>query len=139
MSVRDIEAHLRGLYGVEIGRDTISRVTDAVLEDVAAWRSRPLEAVYPIVYFDAIRYSASDSPAAGGDGRAPLLVRDTCCGRCGGVLRVGREMVYRHTPRQALWTACGHSDPQYGPARRRGGNGPDPALDRSARHHAGGI
>jgi putative transposase len=47
MSVRDIAAHLSGLYGVEIGRDTISRVTDAVLEDVAAWRSRPLEAVYP--------------------------------------------------------------------------------------------
>jgi putative transposase len=54
MSVRDIAAHLRGLYGVEIGRDTISRVTDAVLEDVAAWRSRPLERVYPIVYFDAM-------------------------------------------------------------------------------------
>ena len=54
MSVRDIEAHLSDLYGVEIGRDTISRVTDAVLEDVAAWRTRPLEAVYPIVYFDAL-------------------------------------------------------------------------------------
>jgi putative transposase len=54
MSVRDIAAHLRGLYGVEIGRDTISRVTDAVLEDVAAWRGRPLERVYPIVYFDAL-------------------------------------------------------------------------------------
>jgi putative transposase len=54
MSVRDIEQHLRDLYGVEIGRDTISRVTDAVLADVQAWRSRPLEAVYPIVYFDAL-------------------------------------------------------------------------------------
>ncbi len=54
MSVRDIAAHLQGLYGVEVGRDTISRVTDAVLEDVAAWRSRPLERVYPIVYFDAL-------------------------------------------------------------------------------------
>jgi putative transposase len=54
MSVRDIAAHLADLYDVEIGRDTISRVTDAVLEDVAAWRSRPLEAVYPIVYFDAM-------------------------------------------------------------------------------------
>lgn len=54
MSVRDIAAHLQGLYGVQIGRDTISRVTDAVLEDVAAWRSRPLERVYPIVYFDAL-------------------------------------------------------------------------------------
>jgi putative transposase len=54
MSVRDIASHLRGLYGVEVGRDTISRVTDAVLEDVAAWRSRPLERMYPIVYFDAM-------------------------------------------------------------------------------------
>jgi putative transposase len=55
MTVRDIAAHLSDLYGVEVGRDTISRVTDAVLEDVEAWRSRPLDAVYPIVYFDALR------------------------------------------------------------------------------------
>ena len=54
MTVRDIAGHLQDLYGVEIARDTISRVTDAVLEDVAAWRTRPLEAVYPIVYFDAL-------------------------------------------------------------------------------------
>jgi putative transposase len=54
MTTRDISAHLAELYGVEIGRDTISRVTDAILEDVAAWRSRPLDAVYPIVYFDAL-------------------------------------------------------------------------------------
>jgi putative transposase len=54
MSVRDIATHLRDLYGAEIGRDTISRVTDAVLEDVNLWRTRPLEAVYPIVYFDAL-------------------------------------------------------------------------------------
>jgi putative transposase len=54
MSVRDIEAHLTDLYGVEVKRDTISRVTDAVMGDVEAWRTRPLEAVYPIVYFDAL-------------------------------------------------------------------------------------
>jgi Transposase, Mutator family len=54
MTVRDIEAHLRDLYGVQIGRDTISTVTDAVLEDVAAWRTRPLDPVYPIVYFDCL-------------------------------------------------------------------------------------
>jgi putative transposase len=55
MTVRDIAAHLSELYGVEIGRDTISTVTDAVLADVEAWRTRPLEAVYPIVYFDAMQ------------------------------------------------------------------------------------
>jgi putative transposase len=54
MSVRDIEAHLSDLYGVQIKRDTISRVTDAVLADVQAWRTRPLERVYPIVWFDAL-------------------------------------------------------------------------------------
>jgi putative transposase len=54
MTVRDISSHLSELYGTEIGRDTVSRITDAVLEDVAAWRSRPLESVYPIVYLDAM-------------------------------------------------------------------------------------
>jgi len=54
MSVRDISSHLSELYATQIGRDTISRITDAVLEDVAAWRSRPLDRVYPIVYFDAM-------------------------------------------------------------------------------------
>jgi putative transposase len=54
MSVRDISDHLSELYGTEIGRDTVSRITDAVLEDVVAWRSRPLDAVYPIVYLDAM-------------------------------------------------------------------------------------
>lgn len=54
MTVRDISDHLSDLYGVEVKRDTISRVTDAVLEDVQAWRTRPLDRVYPIVYFDAM-------------------------------------------------------------------------------------
>jgi len=54
MTVRDISTHLSELYGTEIGRDTISRITDAVLEDVVAWRSRPLDPVYPIVYLDAM-------------------------------------------------------------------------------------
>src|SRR5215212_709756 len=55
MSVRDIEEHLAELYGTTaIKRDTISRVTDAVLADVEAWRTRPLDRVYPIAYFDAL-------------------------------------------------------------------------------------
>ncbi len=55
LSTRDISTHLVELYGVEVGRDTISRVTAAVLDDVKAWQARPLERVYPIVYFDAMR------------------------------------------------------------------------------------
>ena len=54
MSVRDISAHLSEIYGTDIGRDTVSRITDAVLEDVAAWRSRPLEEVYPVLFLDAL-------------------------------------------------------------------------------------
>jgi putative transposase len=54
MSTRDIEAHLRELYGVSVGRDLISRVTDAVMEDVREWQQRPLEDLYPIVYLDCL-------------------------------------------------------------------------------------
>jgi transposase-like protein len=60
MTVRDIASHLQRLYGVQVGRDTISRVTDAVLEDIAAWRTRPLERVYPIVYFDALHVKVTE-------------------------------------------------------------------------------
>jgi putative transposase len=54
MTVREIEAQLAELYGVQIARDTISRVTDAVLADVQAWRTRPLEEIYAIVYLDCL-------------------------------------------------------------------------------------
>ena len=54
MTTREIEVQLRALYGVEVGRDLISRVTDAVLDDVAQWQSRPLERLYPIVWMDAL-------------------------------------------------------------------------------------
>jgi putative transposase len=53
MSTRDIEAHLAELYGVSIGRDLISRVTDAILDDVKAWQQRPLDDVYPVLFLDA--------------------------------------------------------------------------------------
>ena len=54
MSVRDIQAHLGEIYGVEVGHDLISRVTDAVMEDVRAWQQRPLEDVYPVVFLDCL-------------------------------------------------------------------------------------
>lgn len=55
LTTRDVRAHLRQIYQVEVSPDLISRVTDAVLEDVLAWRSRPLERVYPVVFLDALR------------------------------------------------------------------------------------
>jgi putative transposase len=54
LSTRDIEAHLAEIYGVKVGRDLISRVTDAVVEDVREWQQRPLEDVYPVVFLDAL-------------------------------------------------------------------------------------
>jgi putative transposase len=54
MSTRDIEAHLRELYGVSVGRDLISRVTDAVMDDVREWQSRTLEDVYPVLFLDCM-------------------------------------------------------------------------------------
>jgi putative transposase len=53
MSTRDIEAHIAEIYGVHVGRDLISRVTDAVMDDARAWQQRPLEDVYPVVFLDA--------------------------------------------------------------------------------------
>jgi putative transposase len=63
MSVRDIQAHLRELYGVEVGHDLISRVTDAVLEDVREWQARPLEDLYPILFLDALIVKVRDGGA----------------------------------------------------------------------------
>ncbi len=60
LSTREIQAHLRELYGTEISPELVSAVTDAVLEEVGAWQSRPLESVYAIVFFDALRVKIRD-------------------------------------------------------------------------------
>jgi putative transposase len=54
MSINDIRAHLRELYGADVGKDLISKVTDAVMDDVRAWQQRPLEDVYPVIFLDAL-------------------------------------------------------------------------------------
>ena len=60
LSVREIQAHLQELYGVEVSPDLISRVTDAVLEEVREWQNRPLDPVYPVIFFDALRVKIRD-------------------------------------------------------------------------------
>jgi putative transposase len=60
MSAREIVGHLRDLYGVEVSPDLVSAVTDAVLDEIAAWQARPLEPVYPLVFFDALRVKIRD-------------------------------------------------------------------------------
>jgi len=54
LSTRDISAHLQEIYGVSVGRDLISKVTDGVMDDARAWATRPLEDVYPVVFLDAM-------------------------------------------------------------------------------------
>ena len=55
LSTRDIKSHLEEIYGVEVSPDLISSVTEAVIEEVREWQTRPLESIYPIVYLDALR------------------------------------------------------------------------------------
>jgi putative transposase len=60
MSTREIQGHLEEIYGVDVSPTLISNVTDAVVDEVRAWQSRPLDAVYPIVYLDAIQVKMRD-------------------------------------------------------------------------------
>jgi putative transposase len=60
MSTRDIQAHLRELYGTEISPELVSAVTDAVLEEVSQWQTRPLESMYALVFFDCLRVKIRD-------------------------------------------------------------------------------
>jgi transposase-like protein len=61
MSVRDIIHHLRQVYGTELSAEQVSRITDAVLEEVKAWQSRALDPVYAVVFLDAIVVKVRDN------------------------------------------------------------------------------
>lgn len=60
MTVRDIQHHLARTLGTDLSHETIANVTDAVLEEVKAWQSRPLEEIYPIIYLDALVVKVKD-------------------------------------------------------------------------------
>jgi transposase-like protein len=60
MTIRDIEHHLAATIGTELSHETISKITDEVLEEVLAWQRRPLEAFYPVIYLDAIVVKVRD-------------------------------------------------------------------------------
>ena len=60
LTVREIRGHLEELYGIDVSPDLISAVTDAVLDEVAEWLNRPLDASYPLVFFDALRVKIRD-------------------------------------------------------------------------------
>lgn len=61
MTVRDIKEHLKEMYGVDVSAELISTVVEDVLDDVRAWQNRPLAAVYPIVYLDALMVKIKDN------------------------------------------------------------------------------
>ena len=61
MSVRDIQAQLQEMYGVEVSPTLISNVTDAVIDEVKQWQNRPLDAVYPIVFLDCLVIKVRDN------------------------------------------------------------------------------
>lgn len=63
MTTRDIEAHLREVYGIDASRELISNVTDVVADEIELWRNRPVDEVYPIVYVDGIRIRVRDKGA----------------------------------------------------------------------------
>ena len=60
MTVREIQAFLAEMYAVEVSPDLISTVTDAVVAEITAWQARPLEPMYPVVFFDALRVKIRD-------------------------------------------------------------------------------
>jgi putative transposase len=60
MTVRDIRAHLREMYDVDVSPDLISRVTGGVLEELAEWQSRPLDVIYPVIFIDALMVKIRD-------------------------------------------------------------------------------
>ena len=60
LSVREVRGHLEEIYGIEVSPDLISAITDQVLDEVAEWQNRPLDPMFPIVFFDAIRVKIRD-------------------------------------------------------------------------------
>ena len=90
MTTREIRAQVEELYGVTVSRELISKVTDEVYEELREWRSRPLEAVYPLVYFDALRVKV----------REEGLVRNQAVHLEIGVTALGRKEIL------GMWTAA---------------------------------
>lgn len=61
MSYEDIRAHLAEIYDLDVSAGKLSQITDKIVPELEAWRSRPLEALYPIVYLDAIHFKAREN------------------------------------------------------------------------------
>ena len=97
MTTREIETYISDLYGPGVSRETVSRVTAAVLEDAKAWQTRPLEQIYPILYLDALVIKIRDGQA----------VRNFACYLAIGVnLEGDRDVLgiwFQHTEGAKFW------------------------------------
>ena len=110
MTIREIRAHVQEIYGVAGSPDLISRVTDAVLEEVREWQNRPQDAVYPVVYFDALRLKIRDEGLV--RNKAIYLALAIAC-------RGEKEVRYAIVAAIDVWSrqARGWSCPPAGPRR----------------------
>ncbi len=91
LTTGEISAHLAEVYGAEVSRQTISTITDKVLEGMADWQNRPLDAVYPVLFIDAVHVKLRDGRSPTGRSmwrwRSRSMVSATCWG-CGPVTAV---------------------------------------------------
>jgi Transposase, Mutator family len=113
MSVRDIMDHLEQVYGTKLSAETVSRITDQVLEEVRAWQSRPLDPVYAVAFLDAIVVKVRDShvvqnkPASWPSASTPTG-RSTCwASGWPGPRRRPRPRARERASGAASWPACG--------------------------------
>jgi len=106
MSTRESVGPLRDLYGIDLSPDLISAVTDAVLEQVAAWQARPLERVYALIFFDALRVEIRDEGLVQGRSYRAGRARRRQQGNSGAPARAerGRQILAaRHERAEKPW------------------------------------
>ena len=101
MSTRDISAHLQEIYGVEVGRDLVSKVTDAVMDDARAWQTRPLEDIYPVAFLDAMVLKIRDNGS---------VQRKACYLAMGITLDGDRDVLGLWLQDTGQWATCGTAE-----------------------------
>jgi putative transposase len=60
----EVQAHLAEVYGAQVSRETVSKITDRILDELASWQNRPLDRVYPVLFIDAIHVKIRDGQVA---------------------------------------------------------------------------
>ena len=132
MTTRDTRAHLQEIYGVEVSAELISKVTDAIVPELRAWQQRPLDAVYPILYLDAIVVKVPYRSCGGEPAR--LYRHGRRCRRS--QTRVGSVAGQGRRRRQIL---AGRHHRAQEPGRDRRAGGLLRRAGRLRRRHRGGV